>query len=189
MFLVELGLASASLHASCLASGDALVVSYLQMMLQATRLDPSWTDSSFIDTSLINYWASLEEEYSCGDVERSDASVSLFTQLLLIMLENVEYKLTPEHTKEHKSAFLSYRRESLDLFLAIHDHLGTDTVLSIILTSLTSLSILCQEARLFALKCMAESIPPSTAEIATLFTMNFHPGLVVSATRIPFILH
>lgn len=68
-------------------------------MLQATRLDSEWLDSMEIDTSTLNFWESLEEEYSDGGVDSTQASRALFSELLQVMLANVEYILTPAHVK------------------------------------------------------------------------------------------
>jgi hypothetical protein len=82
---------------------DPLVVSFLRILLQATRLDPDWIDTMTIETSTLNYWASLEEEYSSGDIAPTEASQALFTELLQVMLGNVEYTLTSSDSKGNLS--------------------------------------------------------------------------------------
>lgn len=52
-----------------------------------------------INTDTLNYWASLEEEFSSGDIESTDATRALFTELLQVMLGNVEYSLTSSDSK------------------------------------------------------------------------------------------
>lgn len=188
LFLQEFGLATTHIHAPALSTQP--VVAFLTLMLGRTRLDPTWTESLEIgNVEMVGYWAALAEEFETNEVP--DGSNGIFEQVLSILVDNCEYRITPAHSKgtsisnpvkECRDTFASYRRECTDTFIAICEHLTAPVTLNLLLPSLAALTPARQESIIFAVRCMREVITArTTPEISRLFESDWgNVGTLIS---------
>ncbi|KAL3897672.1 MAG: hypothetical protein SGCHY_003254 [Lobulomycetales sp.] len=165
LFLQEFGLATTHIHAPALSTQP--VVAFLTLMLGRTRLDPTWTESLEIgNVEMVGYWAALAEEFETNEVP--DGSNGIFEQVLSILVDNCEYRITPAHSK--------------DTFIAICEHLTAPVTLNLLLPSLAALTPARQESIIFAVRCMREVMTArTTPEISRLFESDWgNVGTLIS---------